>query len=148
MSTDDENATRGFTTTATETLVSAFLRAFRNQRTGVDRPNNNTGTQGRSNNSNSRSPRDRYVTNPVELQGMFESNVEGSGSLTSQQQQKHLNGLYRRHVRILLLGDQRVGKTSLILSLISEEFLPEVSHNVVNDSSHLVSLEQLNFSPC
>ncbi|XP_063725622.1 mitochondrial Rho GTPase 1-A-like [Symsagittifera roscoffensis] len=32
----------------------------------------------------------------------------------------------RRDVRILLLGDSCVGKTSLILSLISEEFLEEV----------------------
>jgi mitochondrial Rho GTPase 1 len=32
----------------------------------------------------------------------------------------------RRNVRILLLGDPGVGKTSLILSLVSEEFPEEV----------------------
>lgn len=32
----------------------------------------------------------------------------------------------RRHVRILLVGDQGVGKTSLILSLVSEEFPEDV----------------------
>ena len=31
-------------------------------------------------------------------------------------------GLHRKGVRILLIGDQGVGKTSLILSLVSEEF--------------------------
>lgn len=31
-------------------------------------------------------------------------------------------GLHRKAVRILLIGDQCVGKTSLILSLVSEEF--------------------------
>ncbi|XP_053672547.1 mitochondrial Rho GTPase isoform X3 [Anopheles nili] len=33
---------------------------------------------------------------------------------------------HRRHVRILLVGDQGVGKTSLILSLVSEEFPEDV----------------------
>lgn len=32
----------------------------------------------------------------------------------------------RRSVRILLVGDQGVGKTSLILSLVSEEYAEEV----------------------
>lgn len=32
----------------------------------------------------------------------------------------------RRQVRILLVGDRGVGKTSLILSLVSEEFPEEV----------------------
>lgn len=32
----------------------------------------------------------------------------------------------RRNVRILLVGDQGVGKTSLILSLVSEEFPEDV----------------------
>lgn len=32
----------------------------------------------------------------------------------------------RRHVRILIVGDAGVGKTSLILSLVSEEFPDEV----------------------
>jgi Ras family protein T1 len=32
----------------------------------------------------------------------------------------------QKNVRILLLGDPGVGKTSLILSLVSEEFLEEV----------------------
>lgn len=32
----------------------------------------------------------------------------------------------KRHVRILLVGDQGVGKTSLILSLVSEEFPEDV----------------------
>lgn len=32
----------------------------------------------------------------------------------------------RRHVRILLVGDPGVGKTSLILSLVSEEFPEDV----------------------
>lgn len=32
----------------------------------------------------------------------------------------------RRHVRILLVGDNGVGKTSLILSLVSEEFPEDV----------------------
>lgn len=36
------------------------------------------------------------------------------------------SNLLRRNVRILLLGDQAVGKTSLILSLVSEEFPEEV----------------------
>ena len=31
-------------------------------------------------------------------------------------------GAARREVRILLVGDRNVGKTSLILSLVSEEF--------------------------
>ncbi|XP_011303852.1 mitochondrial Rho GTPase isoform X3 [Fopius arisanus] len=34
----------------------------------------------------------------------------------------------RRNVRILLIGDQSVGKTSLILSLVSEEYAEEVPH--------------------
>jgi Ras family protein T1 len=34
--------------------------------------------------------------------------------------------LLRKNVRILLVGDQGVGKTSLILSLVSEEFPEEV----------------------
>jgi len=33
---------------------------------------------------------------------------------------------YKRDVRILLVGDEKVGKTSLILSLVSEEFAEEV----------------------
>lgn len=33
---------------------------------------------------------------------------------------------HKRHVRILLVGDQGVGKTSLILSLVSEEFPEDV----------------------
>ncbi|BFZ03685.1 hypothetical protein BsWGS_06724 [Bradybaena similaris] len=33
---------------------------------------------------------------------------------------------YKREVRILLVGDEKVGKTSLILSLVSEEFAEEV----------------------
>ncbi len=33
--------------------------------------------------------------------------------------------LVRSNVRILLVGDEKVGKTSLILSLISEEFTDE-----------------------
>jgi Ras family protein T1 len=36
------------------------------------------------------------------------------------------SNLLRRNVRILLVGDQGVGKTSLILSLVSEEFPEEV----------------------
>lgn len=32
----------------------------------------------------------------------------------------------KRNVRILLVGDQGVGKTSLILSLVSEEYAEEV----------------------
>lgn len=32
----------------------------------------------------------------------------------------------RRHVRILIVGDASVGKTSLILSLVSEEFPEDV----------------------
>lgn len=32
----------------------------------------------------------------------------------------------RRHVRILIVGDAGVGKTSLILSLVSEEFPEDV----------------------
>ena len=32
----------------------------------------------------------------------------------------------RRHVRILIVGDPGVGKTSLILSLVSEEFPEDV----------------------
>lgn len=36
------------------------------------------------------------------------------------------SNLLKRNVRILLLGDQAVGKTSLILSLVSEEFPEEV----------------------
>lgn len=36
------------------------------------------------------------------------------------------SNLMRRNVRILLVGDQGVGKTSLILSLVSEEFPEEV----------------------
>ncbi|CAH0555098.1 unnamed protein product [Brassicogethes aeneus] len=39
----------------------------------------------------------------------------------------------RKHVRILLVGDQGVGKTSLILSLVSEEF-PE---NVPNKAEEI-----------
>ena len=37
-----------------------------------------------------------------------------------------MGGSHRRGVRILLLGDQGVGKTSLILSLVSEEFPEQV----------------------
>lgn len=33
-----------------------------------------------------------------------------------------------RNVRILLVGDRGVGKTSLILSLVSEEFPEDVPH--------------------
>jgi mitochondrial Rho GTPase 1 len=36
------------------------------------------------------------------------------------------SSLLRRNVRILLVGDNGVGKTSLILSLVSEEFPEEV----------------------
>jgi mitochondrial Rho GTPase 1 len=36
------------------------------------------------------------------------------------------SNLMRRNVRILLVGDPGVGKTSLILSLVSEEFPEEV----------------------
>ncbi|CAL1543255.1 unnamed protein product [Lymnaea stagnalis] len=35
-------------------------------------------------------------------------------------------GSFKRDVRILLVGDEKVGKTSLILSLVSEEFAEEV----------------------
>lgn len=37
-----------------------------------------------------------------------------------------MGGSHRRGVRILLLGDAGVGKTSLILSLVSEEFPEQV----------------------
>ncbi|XP_075262663.1 mitochondrial Rho GTPase 2-like [Convolutriloba macropyga] len=95
---------------------------------------NNTGhdfhpNQRRLNRRNQRNrvPNNRTLTRTPEGTGAVQTTeVLPEGTVMINGRTKQTKGIQRRDVRILLLGDSQVGKTSLILSLISEEFLEQV----------------------